>query len=181
MFKTILTFQFMLHQLWIHYCSTEAHSDKHMRRSWKVRSCWSGGEKKNQVNSGFLEQTPFSEDFPLMKREGTWAKTASFAERRVKCPQQGEPEPGGKQMAWVRAETGLALGEQKDLFGWSLPGMGTQPQAEVAVLLLRGHVLPFHSSGNVRAQIQNQFLHPPPALNKSWFVDEWVFLKSSEC
>lgn len=49
-------------------------------------------------------------------------------------------------------------------------------QAEVAALLLRGRRLPFHSSVDGGAQVQDLFLLPRPALNESRSVDECHFI-----
>lgn len=93
--------------------------------SWKGCSVlllfWWGRGKMG--HSGFLEQITLGR--PLMEREGTWAKTARAIERKGHCPQHGDPEPGGKQMAWLRADTGLGLGEKKHLPGCSLQGGGS--------------------------------------------------------
>lgn len=57
-----------------------------------------GGEGKKHVSLRFWSSPP-QEDFSLMEREGAGEKRASFAEWRVKCLPQGDPEPGGQQRA----------------------------------------------------------------------------------
>lgn len=67
-------------------------------RSRRVGSRGPGGEGKKQVSLRFWSSPP-QEDFSLMEREGAGEKRASFAEWRVKCLLQGDPEPGGQQRA----------------------------------------------------------------------------------
>lgn len=136
MFRTILTFQFMLDPPWIRSWSVWGplrQADEERGQEGQVSLvCWGREERGHSGLSAADHLTKTS----LWWREGTWAKSASSAEWRARCPQQGDPSlVGSKWSGWGLRQAWCA--QQKDLLSCSLREAA---QAEVAVLPQRGHV-----------------------------------------
>lgn len=75
-------------------------------------------------------------------------------------------------MAWLRADAGLGLGEQKRHPGCSLWGVGAQPGSRGGSAAPEGTHAPIPFICGCNSANPKLLLPPPPGLSKSWVVDE---------